>query len=146
MALACGLLLAGLARAQVEVVDAWIRASLPRQTATGAFMTIRGGGESLRLVAVGSPVAAAAEIHHMTMQDGIARMGRVAAVDVPPDGDVSLRPGGYHVMLMDLSRALSVGEQVPLELVFETPDGDRRTLDVAAEVRPLNATMEDRKP
>lgn len=141
-----GLLSAGAAWAQVEVVDAWARASLPQQTATGAFMTIHGGGESLRLVAVTSPLAAAAEIHHMSLHDGIARMGRVPAVDVPPDGSLELRPGGYHVMLLDLKRPLGVGEKVPLELVFEAADGVRRSLAVEADVRPLNAMMGERKP
>ncbi len=141
-----GLLSVGAARAQVEIVDAWARASLPHQTVTGAFMTIRGGGEATRLVAVASPLAGAAEIHLMTLHDGIARMSRVPAVEVPPDGSLELRPGGYHVMLMDLKRPLSVGEKVPLELVFETAGGVRRRLEVAAEVRPLNAAMGARKP
>ena len=129
---------AAAAQAQVSVKDAWVRATVPHQKATGAFMQLQSTTD-VRLVAVTSPVTPAVEIHEMAMQGEVMRMRKVEGVALPAGKIVELRPGSYHVMLFDLKQQLAVGETVPLKLVFEGKDGRRESVDTRAVVRPLNA-------
>jgi copper(I)-binding protein len=122
--------------AQVEVKEPWVRATVAQQKATGAFMRLT-AAQDARLVAVRSPVAGVAEIHEMALVDNVMRMRAVAAVDLPAGRTVELKPGGYHVMLMDLKQQVKTGETVPLTLVFESRDGKRQEVQVDAPVRPL---------
>ncbi|HXF44906.1 MAG TPA: copper chaperone PCu(A)C, partial [Burkholderiaceae bacterium] len=122
--------------AQVEVAEPWVRGTVARQKGTGAFMRLT-AAQDARLVAVRSPVAGVVEIHEMALVDNVMRMRAVAAVDLPAGRAVELKPGGYHVMLMDLNRQLKPGETVPLTLVFESRDGKRHEVQVEAPVRPL---------
>ncbi|WP_326540742.1 copper chaperone PCu(A)C [Pseudorhodoferax sp.] len=138
LALACALLAAAAAQAQVGVHDAWVRASVPQQKATGAFMQLQAAQDS-RLVGVSSPAAPVVEVHEMVLQDGIMRMRAVPALALPAGKTVELKPGGYHVMLMDLPQQLKQGDTVPLTLVFEGKDGKRQTVEVKAPVRPISA-------
>jgi copper(I)-binding protein len=112
---------AGASQAQVQVKDAWARSSVQGQTATGAFMSLT-SAEGARLVGASSPVAGVVEIHEMAMEGNVMRMRPVPGIDLPPGRSVVLKPGGYHVMLLDLKRPLKVGERVPVELRFETRD------------------------
>lgn len=118
----------------IEVKDAWIRGTVPGQTATGAFMNITSKAPA-RLVGVASPVAATVEIHNMTMQGGVMKMFAVDGVDLPANRTVSLASGGYHVMFLELKRELKAGDRVPLKLTFELADKKRETLELAVEVR-----------
>jgi hypothetical protein len=118
----------------VDVKGAWIRGTVPGQSATGAFMEITSRGPA-RLVAVASPAANAAEIHHMKMEGGIMKMDAVDGVDLPANKTVKLAPGGYHVMLLDLKHTLKAGDRVPLKLTFELPGRKRETVDLSVEVR-----------
>ena len=124
------------AAAQVTVSDPWVRGTVAQMSATGAFMQLQSQSDA-RLVAASSPIAATVEIHEMRMEGDVMRMRAVAAVDLPAGSTVSLKPGGYHVMLMGLKRALVAGENVPLTLTLEDRDGKRSTLDVQAPVRAL---------
>jgi copper(I)-binding protein len=126
------------ALAQVTVSDAWVRATVPQQKATGAFMELRGAGTQSRLVEASSPVAGIVEIHEMAMDGNVMRMRAVTGVDVPAGKGVSLRPGGYHVMLMELKNPIQVGDKVPLTLVFEGANKQRQTVEVTATARPLS--------
>lgn len=125
------------AQAQVRVHDAWVRATVPQQQATGAFLQITSPTDA-RLVQVSTPAAGVAEIHEMAMDGNVMRMRAIGALELPAGKTVALQPGGYHLMLMQLKAALKDGETVPLRLVVETRDGKRQTLDVSAAVRPLN--------
>ncbi len=128
------LAMAGAADAQVEAKNVWARSTVPGQMATGAFMTLN-AKEPVRLVGAASPVAEVVEIHEMAMQGNVMRMRAIDALDVAPGRPVELRPGGYHVMLMDLKRTLKPGEKIPVELRFENKDRKPFTLSVEAEVR-----------
>lgn len=131
-------LLTGAAHAQVTVQDAWVRATVPHQKATGAFMQLQAAQDS-RLVSASSPIAAIAEVHEMAMRDNVMRMRQVEAVELPAGKTVEFTPGGYHVMLMELKQQVKEGETVPLTLVIEGKDGKRASVEVKALVRPLNA-------
>jgi hypothetical protein len=115
-----------------------VRATVPQQQASGAFMTLTATQPS-RLVEARSPVAGVVEIHEMTMDGSVMKMRAVPSLELPAGKPVALKPGGYHVMLMSLNRTLKEGEVVPITLVLET-GGRRETLEVKAPVRPLNAS------
>lgn len=122
--------------AEVSVTDAWVRGTVPGQSVTGAFMTIR-STDATRLVAASSPVAAHAEIHRMVVDKDTMVMRPVTGLDVPANGRVDLQPGGYHVMLLGLKKPLGKGEKVPVTLTFQGSNGKETSTEVQAEVRPL---------
>lgn len=124
------------ALAQVSVTDPWVRATVPQQKATGAFMNINAASNA-RLIEARSPVAGVVEIHEMSMQDNVMKMRAVSGVDLPAGKTVELKPGGYHVMLMGLKQQVKEGESVPITLVIEGRDKKRETLEVQARVRAL---------
>ena len=85
-------------------------------------------------------MAGVVEIHEMVMDGNVMKMRAVAGLDLPAGKAVDLKPGGYHVMLMDLKQELKPGELVPVTLVIEGKDGKRETVEVAAAVRALGAS------
>jgi copper(I)-binding protein len=108
--------------AQVKVDKAWARATVQGQKATGAFMTIT-APQATRLVAVSTPVAGVAEIHEMKMDAGVMKMRAMPALDLPANQAVELKPGGYHLMLMDLKAPLAKDNSVALTLTFKDAKG-----------------------
>jgi copper(I)-binding protein len=131
--------LAHTAMAQVTVTDPWVRGTVAEQKATGAFMRLTAPVDS-RVVEARSPVAGTVEIHEMKMDNGVMRMRAMPALTLPANQAVDLAPGGYHVMLMGLKQVLKPGDSVPLTLVVEGPDKQRRNIEVSAPVRALNAS------
>ncbi|MDX9669526.1 MULTISPECIES: copper chaperone PCu(A)C [unclassified Pseudomonas] len=134
-----GLSLLGLAfqvSAQTKVDDAWVRATVPTQSASGAFMTVTADSDS-KLLSVASPVAKDVQIHEMSMKNDVMSMGPVKSVDLPAGKAVKFDPNGYHVMLMGLNGQLKEGESVPLTLTVENAKGEKETVEVKAEVRSL---------
>ena len=119
-------LLTGTAQAQsaapVAVEGAWARASVQGQTASGAFMRLT-AHEATRLVRAESPVAGVVEVHEMKMEGDVMKMRALPGLDLPAGQVVELKPGGYHVMLMDLKAPLVKGTSVPLTLVFRDAKG-----------------------
>jgi len=130
------LVAAGVVDAQVTVSDAWVRATVPAQRATAAFMQIV-ATDGARLISASSPVAGTTEIHEMAMVDGVMKMRAIPGLDLPAGKTVVLSPGSYHVMLLDLKAPIRVGDAVPLSLVFESPDKRRTTMELKAPVRAL---------
>jgi copper(I)-binding protein len=126
------------AHAQTSVKDPWVRGTVPQQNATGMFaqLTSTTGG---KLVSASSPVANIVEIHEMAMEGDVMKMRAIPGLDLPAGKAVDLKPGGYHVMLIDLKQALKAGDTVPVKLVIEGRDGKRETIDVNAPVRALAA-------
>lgn len=135
------LVLAATAQAQVSVKDAWVRATVPQQKATGAFMQLVSAKDA-RLVEAKSPVAGVVEIHEMAMVDQVMKMRAVPGLELPAGKMVELKPGGYHVMLLDLKGQVKDGDMVPLTLVIEGRDGKRQTLELKVPARPLNAAAQ----
>jgi copper(I)-binding protein len=127
------------AQAQTTVAEPWVRGTVPQQKATGLFANItsaKGG----KLVSASSPVAGVVEIHEMAMEGTMMKMRALpTGLDLPAGKAVALKPGGYHVMLMDLKQQLKVGETVPVTLVIEGKDGKKETLELKVPVRALNA-------
>jgi len=120
--------------APVDVQNAWVRATVPGQSGTGAFMALR-APMGLRLVGASTPAAGVAEVHEMAMDGGTMRMRAVAALELPARQSVALAPGGYHLMLMDLKEPLAAGRSIALTLRFEDAAGVRTQREVQVEVR-----------
>jgi copper(I)-binding protein len=129
-------LVSGAALAQVTVLDPWIRATVPAQTSSGAYMQLS-SKQDARLVGVRTPVAGNAQLHQMEMQGQSMKMHEVDAVNLPAGKVVDLASGGYHVMLSDLKRQLKEGEKVPLTLVVEDAKHKRSDVTVDVPVKPL---------
>jgi copper(I)-binding protein len=106
----------------VEVKDAWVRTTVPGQKASGAFMNIT-AKEGAKLVAVSSPVSGVTQVHEMKIEGDIMKMRPVPVLDIPAGKTLELKPGGYHVMLLDLKAPLVKGGTVPLTLVFKDAKG-----------------------
>lgn len=113
----------------VEVKDAWVRTSVQGQKATGAFMTLT-AKNGVKLVSASSPVAGVSEVHEMKMEGDVMKMRAVPALELPAGKAVELKPGGYHVMLMDLKAALPKDSTVPMTLVFVDAKGVQSKLEI----------------
>ena len=133
--LASGLLSAS-AFAQVSVSDPWIRATVPAQKVTGAFMKLQSAAPA-RLVGVQAEVAGRAELHEMAMDGQTMRMRRVESIELPAGKTVNLASGGYHVMLFELKRQVKEGESVELTLLVADAAGKRQDVKVKVPVKPL---------
>jgi copper(I)-binding protein len=117
----------------VKVEGAWARATVAGQQGTGAFMSLT-APSALKLVGVSSPVAGVAELHEMKMEGDIMRMRSVPAIELPAGTSVQLKPGGFHVMLMDLKVPLRKDTQVPLTLVLQNAQGQTSQVQVSVPV------------
>lgn len=124
------------AQTTVKVEDAWVRGTVAQQKASGAFMRLTPSANA-RLVSASSPVAGVVEIHEMAMENDIMRMRQIPGLDLAAGRTTELKPGGYHVMLMDLKQQLKGGESVPITLVFEDGAKTRFTQDIQAPVNAL---------
>ena len=128
--LSCGTVFAQV----VEVKDAWVRTSVQGQKATGAFMKIT-AKDGARLVAASSPVAGVTEVHEMKMEGDVMRMRELKdGLDLPAGKTIELKPGGFHVMLMDLKTALPKDTTVPLTLMFKDAKGKESRVELKVAV------------
>lgn len=118
----------------VEVQGAWARATVPGQTASGAFMKIT-AKEGAQLVGADSTAAEVVEVHEMRLEGNVMRMRAAPVIELPAGQTVELKPGGYHVMLMDLKAPLKAGSQLPLTLTFKDAKGVESKVRLQVPVR-----------
>lgn len=110
--------------AEVQVENAWVRATVPGQKATGAFMRLT-APTAMRLVSVQTPAAAFAEVHEMRLENNVMKMSALKdGLELPAGKPVELKPGSFHLMLLDLAQPLKAGSSVPLTLVFRQAGGE----------------------
>ena len=102
----------------IHVADAWAR-SPSEDVGAVYFQAHNGAEEEDRLIGVSTSAAGRAEIHEMVEQDGEMVMQHVGSVTIGPDEDVTFEPGGYHIMLFDLTEPLEVDSTIPVVLEFE---------------------------
>jgi copper(I)-binding protein len=115
-------------KAPVVVDGAWIRATVAGQKGTGGFMKLI-ASEDLRLVGVSSPAALVGEVHEMKMAaNNVMEMRALPALDLPKAKTIELKPGGYHLMLMELKQVLNPGTNVPVTLFFTDAKGQASQL------------------
>ena len=133
------------AQAQTTVKDAWVRGTVAQQKATGAFFSITSAAGG-KLVSVSSPAAGVVEIHEMKMDGSTMQMRALRnGLNLPAGQAVDLKPGGYHVMLMDLKAPLSAGQTIAVTLVIQGTDGKKETIVLKAPVRALGTAAAEHK-
>jgi copper(I)-binding protein len=122
----------------IHVTHPHARSSLPGQRNGSVYLSLENrGAASDRLMAVSTPVAGAAAIHTMSMQNNVMKMREAAGIDMPPGMKMEMIPGeGHHIMLLNLKRALKPGEKFPMTLVFEKAG----KVEVSVAVDPAQAT------
>ncbi len=126
------------AESDFTVTDATVRAVPPGTPTSLAFMTVRNDGAADRkLVKADSPVAKTVELHNHINDNGVMRMRQVKEIEIKAKGQVELKTGSYHVMLIDLKQVLKEGDTVPVTLTFD--DGSTKKID--APVKKPQATM-----
>jgi copper(I)-binding protein len=129
--------------AQVEVSDAWVRATGQGQKATGVFMNLT-AKKATRLVGVKADLTGSAEVHEMKMDKDVMKMQAVKALDLPAGQTVALKPGSYHVMLMDLKAPVAEDSHVVLTLLFEDAAGVKTQKEVKAVAKKMGMGGKDK--
>ncbi|ROT94148.1 copper chaperone PCu(A)C [Altererythrobacter sp. FM1] len=125
------------ATSQIAITTPWSRETAEGQDAGGAFMTIANSGTAAdRLTGGSTPVAGELQVHTVDMTDGVMRMRQLEdGLEIPAGGSVTLKPGSFHIMLMQLKQPLRQGEAVPVSLTFEKAG----TVEVELTVQPVGA-------
>jgi copper(I)-binding protein len=118
--------------AAITIEDAYVRHMPPTQTVTGAFMVFKNASNSDRaVVSAQSNVADKIELHTHIHEGGVMRMRQVEKIDIPAGGEVILKPGGFHVMLIGLKQTLGLGQMVEIQFNFD----DGSSEQIQAEVK-----------
>ncbi len=120
--------------ADLRAASPWVRGTVPGQTASGGYVDLT-SKSGATLVGASSSVAGLAEVHEMKTENGVMKMRRLDVLPIPAGQTVSLAPGGYHLMLMDLKQMLVPGKSVPVTLKVRDAKGKTETLEVNFEVR-----------
>ena len=122
----------------LQVVDPYVRLPPPGAQTTGAFMVIKNTGSvDRKLVNAESTAAKTVQLHNHFNENGVMKMRQVESVDVKANAQTELKPGGYHVMLIDMKAELKEGDSVPITLIFD--DGTKTS--ISAPVRKLPMIM-----
>lgn len=107
-------------QAQMQIEKPWARATAPGAKVAGGYMVIRNAGAAAdKLVSASSPAAAKVELHVHINDNGVMKMREIPGYDVPAKGTFELKPGGAHLMFMDINRPFKEGEKLPVKLKFE---------------------------
>ena len=121
---AVGMALCGSVMAQnasvgsIKVENAYTRATAPGQQVAGGFLKIENKGGADQLISASSPAAGEVQLHEMAMDGNVMKMRQVKDIPVPANGSVELKPGGLHLMFMNIKAPLAAGETVPVKLKF----------------------------
>jgi periplasmic copper chaperone A len=120
--------------ADVKIEGAWVRVAVEGQKGTGGFMKLTSPAP-MKLVAVSSPVAAVGEVHEMKMQGDVMRMAELkGGLELPAGKAVELKPGGFHIMLLDLKQPLKADSQIPVTLTFANAKGEQSKVEIKVPV------------
>lgn len=116
--------LSALAQAQnakvgsLQIENAYTRATVLGQQVAGGFMKIENKGAVDQLISASSPISGEVQLHEMSMEGSVMKMRQVKDIPVPAGGAVELKPGGLHLMFINIKAPLAVGEVVPVKLKF----------------------------
>ena len=110
------------AHADVQISNAWARATHPGQEVGSAYMTLK-SSTNTQLIKVESSAAGTVEIHEMSMNNGVMKMRMMEILDLPAGKAVELAPGGFHLMLFDLKNPLDAGIKVDVQLTLKDKTG-----------------------
>ena len=116
--------------ADVKIEGAWIRTAVEGQSGTGGFMKLT-APVNMKLIAVSTPVAKIGEVHEMKMEGQVMKMAELKnGLELPAGKAVELKPGGFHIMLLDLKQSLKAELQVPVTLTFANAKGEQSKIEV----------------
>ena len=124
MCAAIGITLGSVAIAQnasvgsIKIENGYTRATAPGQQVAGGFLKIENKGAADQLISASSPAAGEVQLHEMAMDGNVMRMRQVKDIALPANGAVELKPGGLHLMFMNIKAPLTAGETVPVKLKF----------------------------
>lgn len=118
LAVAAALATATAAHAAPQVQAAWSRPAAQGTTGAGFMILANPGPKPDALVSVASPLAREVQVHQSMVHDGVAMMMAAPQVPIPAGGSITFAPGGYHLMFLNLIRALNIGDTVPATLTF----------------------------
>lgn len=102
----------------ISIDDPWARSGQPGQV-SAAYMEVKNKGAADKIISANCDCAKATELHDVKMVDGTMKMVPVTGMDVPANGELKLKPGAYHIMLIGLNRPLVAGETLPIKIKFE---------------------------
>ncbi|QWD65085.1 copper chaperone PCu(A)C [Polynucleobacter sp. MWH-UH2A] len=103
----------------IKIESAYTRATAPGQQVAGGFMKIENKSNAAdQLLSASSPAAGEVQLHEMAMDGNVMRMRQVKDIAVPAGGAVELKPGGYHLMFLNLKGPFTAGQTVPVKLKF----------------------------
>jgi len=120
MLVAAGAMAHSHAKDDIEVRHPWSRATPPGARVAVGYMEIRNSGSQPdRLLSASTPAAQRVEMHITQREGEVMKMRPVKAFEIPARERITLRPGGSHLMLVDLARPLKKGERFPMTLRFE---------------------------
>lgn len=126
--------------AEIMAMDPYAYATSASAIAGGAYISLMNRGDADRLVGATGDVAKRVEVHQTETEDGVMKMRPVeGGLELPAEAELTMAPGGYHVMLMGLQEPLSEGESFPVTLEFES--GETLTVDVPVIARGEAAPM-----
>ncbi len=130
------------ALAQIDIENPWSRATAPGAKLAAGYMVIRNRSASPdRLIGASSPLAARMETH-VTVKDGeILRMREVKGYDVPAKGSYELKPGGAHLMFVDIRRPFKDGDKIPVTLRLQNAGEVKAEFQVSRSTAPPPARM-----
>lgn len=105
---------------QLEIGHPYSRAMLPVAKVGGGYLKITNNGDADRLVSISSDRATSVELHEMRMTGAVMEMREVnGGLAIPAKSTVELKPGGYHLMFMNVQQPFKQGEMIKAKLVFE---------------------------
>jgi copper(I)-binding protein len=104
----------------IRIESPWLRATPSGAKVAGGYMKLYNSGSEVdRLVGGASPVAGGFEVHEMRMDGNVMRMRELPdGLEIPPGHSVELKPGSYHIMLIDMAQPLQEGDRVKGTLQF----------------------------
>jgi copper(I)-binding protein len=126
----------------IVISHPYARATVPGQPSGGAYISIENKGkETDTLKSLSSSIAKSTELHTMTMDGGVMKMREVGTVDIKPSEKIAMQPGGgYHIMLIGLTKPLKSGDHFPLTLTFAKAG----KIEVNVEVEAFNSNAGDK--
>ena len=131
------------ANTDLVIHDPYVRLAPPNAPATGAFMVITNSANTDRkLLKAESTAAKTVELHNHINDNGVMKMREVQSIDIKAHGQAELKPGSYHIMLIEMKQVLKEGDTVPITLSFD--DGSKQQIN--APVQKLQTTLPADKP
>ncbi len=104
----------------ISIENAYIREVPPGQTVSASFMVLKNDSDStVALVKVSGDIAKSIELHEHVHNDGMMEMRQVEKINIPAKGETELKPGGFHIMLIGLTKKIKAGDEIQLNLIFD---------------------------